>query len=237
MEKIQKQQLLMETIMELLFMFKNQMLEYLDITIQNSGLKRLDSGIRTLSLDSNLLVKNCIIKDCDVGIYLNCADFETYPETKNTIINNTIKDNNVGIFTTWVQKNTIEGNKIYNNNLHGIEMEASKYSIIKDNDIYNNKEVGVYLHGSCDETEISKNLIKNNFQGLIIKETKNCKIKENNFIDNTKQASFIRSRGNKWIKNYWSEWNKILPYPIRGTINLGNLSWINFDWRSSNKPI
>ena len=52
-------------------------------------------------------------------------------------------------------------------------------------------------------------------------------MKENNFIDNIiKQASFIRSHGNKWIKNYWSEWNKILPYPIRGTINLGNLSWI-----------
>jgi hypothetical protein len=77
-------------------------------TIQNSGSKRLDSGIRTLSLNSNLLVKNCIIKDCDVGIYLNCADFETFPETKNTIVNNTIKDNNVGIFTTWVQKNIIE---------------------------------------------------------------------------------------------------------------------------------
>lgn len=207
------------------------------VTIQNSGLKRLDSGIRTLSLDSNLLVKNCIIKNCDVGIYLNCADFETYPETKNTIIKNTIKDNNVGIFTTWVQKNNIQGNKIYNNNLNGIEMEASKYSTIKDNEIYDNKEIGIYLHGSCDETEISKNLINNNTQGLILKETKNCRIKENNFIDNIQQASFIRSRGNKWIKNYWSEWCKILPYPIRGTINLGNLSWINFDWRASRKLI
>ena len=208
-----------------------------NITIKNSGLKRLDSGIRTLSLDSRLLIKNCIIKDCDVGIYLNCADFEIYPENINTIINNTIKENNIGIFTTWVQKNNIQGNKIYKNNLHGIEMEASKYSIIKNNDIYNNKEIGVYLHGGCDKTEITRNLIKENNLGLIIKETNKCKIKENNFIDNNKQASFIRSHGNKWIKNYWSEWNKILPYHIIGTINLGNIYWINFDWRSSNNPI
>jgi parallel beta-helix repeat protein len=206
-------------------------------TIQNSGSKRLDSGIRTLSLNSNLLVKNCIIKDCDVGIYLNCADFETYPENKNSIINNTIKDNNVGIFTTWVQKNIIEENKIYNNNLHGIEMEASKYSIIQNNKIYNNGEVGVYIHGGCDETEILKNRISNNSQGLIIKETNNCKIKYNNFIDNAKQAGFIRSCGNRWNRNYWSDWNKILPYPIRGSINLWNLSWINFDWRPSAQPV
>jgi parallel beta-helix repeat protein len=202
-------------------------------TIQNSGSKRLDSGIKTLSLDSNLLVKNCIIKDCDVGIYLNCADFETYTDTKNTIVNNTIKDNSIGIFTTWVQKNIIQGNKIYNNSLHGIEMEASKYSIIQKNEIYNNKEVGINIHGSCDETEILSNLIKNNSCGLIIKETKNCKIKENNFVDNTQQASFIRSRGNKWNGNFWSEWDKLLPYLIRGSINLGNISWINFDWRPS----
>ena len=206
-------------------------------TIQNSGSKRLDSGIRTLSLNSNLIVKNCIIKDCDVGIYLNCADFQTYPENKNSIINNTIKNNSVGIFTTWVQKNIIEENKIYNNDLHGIEMEASKYSIIKNNKIYNNGEVGAYIHGGCDETEILKNRISNNSKGLIIKETKNCKIKNNNFIDNTKQAGFIRSRGNIWDKNYWSDWNKTRPYPIRGSINLWNLSWINFDWRPSNQPV
>ena len=116
-------------------------------------------------------------------------------------------------------------------------MEASKYSIIQNNKIYNNGEVGVYIHGGSDETEILKNRISNNSQGLIIKETKNCKIKYNNFIDNTKQAGFVRSRGNIWDKNYWSDWNKTRPYPIRGSINLWNLSWINFDWRPSNQPV
>ncbi len=200
-------------------------------TIQNSGSKRLDSGIRTLTLQSDLLVKNCIIKDCDVGVYLNCVDFDIYTQTKNTIINNTIKNNNIGIFTTWVQNNIITDNKIYNNKLHGIEMEASKYSIIKDNEIYNNKEIGIYLHGHCDETEIFSNLIKNNSNGVIIKETNNCIIQKNNFVDNTEQASFIRSRANKWNSNFWSDAKGILPYLIKGTINFKNLPWINFDWR------
>ena len=110
-------------------------------------------------------------------------------------------------------------------------MEASKYSLIKDNEIYNNKEIGVYLHGRCDETEIFSNLIKNNSNGIIIKETNNCIIQKNNFVDNTKQASFIRSRGNKWNSNSWSDAKEILPYLIKGTINFKNLPWINFDWR------
>lgn len=207
------------------------------LTIQNSGSKRLDSGIRTLTLDSNLTVKNCIIQNNDVGIYLNCADFETYTSTKNMIYNNTIENNNVGIFTTWVHNNEIIDNTISNNMIHGIEMEASKFSTLKNNEIYDNKETGIYLHGNCAESRIQENLIKNNTQGLIIKETSNCEIKSNNFIDNTEQAGFIRSRGNTWRSNFWSDWERILPRPIRGTINFANLPWLNFDWLPAAQPI
>jgi len=207
------------------------------ITIQNSGSKRLDSGIRTLSLDSDLLVENCIIKNNDVGIYLNCADFDTYTSTKNMIYDNTIENNNIGIFTTWVHNNEIIGNTISNNMIHGIEMEASRNSIIKNNSICDNLGEGIFLHGKSDESIICHNTIRNNSHGILIKETYNCRIRKNNFIDNSQNALFLRSRSNVWLKNYWSDWTRIIPRPIRGTINLFDIPWINFDWLPSTQPI
>jgi len=207
------------------------------LTVQNSGKKRLNSGIRTLSLDSNLTVKDCIIKNNDVGIYLNCIDGDTYKKSGNTITNNTIVNNKVGIFTMWANNNEIKGNTICNNTLHGIEMESSRTSIIKNNTICNNKAKGIYLHGACDFNQILENNIIDNSYGLLIKETKRCKIKDNNFINNTEQAGFLKSRCNLWMHNYWSDWNKILPRPIKGTINLGNLPWFNFDLQPSAKII
>ncbi len=203
------------------------------LTIQNSGKKRLDSGIRTLTLDSNLTVKDCIIKNSDVGIYLNCIDTFSYKKSGNKIFNNTITNNDIGIFTTWANNNKIKGNIISNNKLHGIEMEASKTSVIKNNTISDNKEKGIFLHGACDYNKILENNLENNSYGLLISETKRCKIEYNNFIDNDKQAGFLSSRFNIWLNNYWSDWNKILPRPIKGTINIGNIPWINFDLHPS----
>ncbi len=200
------------------------------LTIQNSGSERLDSGIRTLSLDSNLTVKNCILKDNEVGLYLNCADYFTYLSTKNMIYNNTITNNNIGIFTTWVHNNEIIGNTISNNTLHGIEMEAGRNSIIKDNLICDNLGKGLFLHGKSDESTITHNTIKNNSHGIVLEETYNCKIKENNLINNAENAFFIESRSNLWLRNYWSDWNRILPRPIKGSINFATLPWLNFDW-------
>jgi parallel beta-helix repeat protein len=207
------------------------------LTIQNSGTKRLDSGIRTLSLDSNMTVKNCIIRDCDVGIYLNCIDTFSFKKSGNIIKDNQIIYNNIGIFTTWSDNHNIIENTICYNNLHGIEMEASKTSVIKDNIVCNNNEKGIYLHGACDENQIIGNTIDRNSYGLLIKETKKCLIKNNNFVHNTEQAGFLRSRANRWTNNYWSDWDKILPRPIRGSINIGNLPWFNFDLHPSTQMI
>ena len=206
------------------------------LTIKNSGKKRLDSGIRTLSLDSNLTIKDCIIKDNDVGIYLNCMDFDTYPKSYNIIKNNTIKENNVGIFSMWVHNNEIVNNNISNNYLHGIEMESTKYSNIKNNLITNNKKHGIYLHGSSDENNIVLNNFNKNDIGIKLKEVKKTKINNNNFIENDIHATFDQSIFNNWNKNYWEGWQKILPYPIKGTITNYGILFYNFDWFPVKNP-
>lgn len=198
-------------------------------TIKNSGEKRLKAGIKSLILNPNLEIKDCILKENNAGIYLDCSNSEKFPETGNLIAGNTIENNSVGIHVDWAYNNKIINNVISNNSLYGIEMESGKFSKIENNSILNTKEKGIYLHGSCDNSQILKNTIQNNSYGLLIKETRKCKIKNNYFIDNDIQAGFLRSRSNLWFSNYWSDWERILPRPIKGTINLGNIPWINFD--------
>lgn len=202
-------------------------------TIQNSGNKRLEAGIEIRSLDSNTTIENCILKENNVGIYLNCMDIETYTDSKSIIFNNIIIDNDIGIFATWTNNNQIINNTISDNKIHGIEMEASRNNIIQNNLISDHPEKGIYLHGASDLNQVISNTIKGNTHGIVIKESKQCKINKNNFVDNTFQASFLKTFYNNWRQNYWSDWNKRLPKTIKGTIRLGNLPWFNFDFLPS----
>jgi len=200
-------------------------------TIKNSGPSMKYAGIRTVNLEPNLVVEDCIIKDNYYGIYLNCADYWSYPETGNLITNNIIENNVEGIRAFWVHNNEIIDNVISNNSENGIFMESGKFSKIENNSISDNQEKGIYLHGGSSETKILDNKIINNSYGLLLEETNDCKIKNNFFIENGVQAGFYRSRGNRWFGNYWSDWQRILPRPIKGTLNLFRIPWYNFDWR------
>ena len=86
-------------------------------TIQNSGTNLLNSGIRTLSLYSNATIKNCILQNNDVGIYLNYAFEKSY----NTVENNIIRNNRIGIYATWSYNNEILNNEIYQNTETGVK--------------------------------------------------------------------------------------------------------------------
>ncbi len=205
--------------------------------ILNSGEKRLDAGIKTLSLNSNLTVENCIVKNCDVGIYLNCMDFDSYPTSFNKIVNNTIIENNIGIFSLWVHNNIIKENTISNNRLFGIEFEANKFSNIEDNIFENNNDTAIYLHGSSNENKITKNKFRNNSVGINLKETKKTSINNNYFIDNEIHATFDQSIQNNWNNNYWSSSKGFLPYPIKGKVTNLGITWYNFDWTPLRKMI
>ena len=202
-------------------------------TIQNSGTNRLNSGIRTLSLNSNATIKNCILQDCDVGLYLNYA----HAKSGNIIHDNIIRNNRVGVFATWANNNNFSNNKIYGNSEHGIELEAVRTSSFTSNEIFDNSGCGLYLHGASNENIIDSNNFTTNSQGIKIKESKNNIIKSNNFINNNIQASFEKSIRNKWKRNYWSDWERILPRKIKGTIGFWDITWVNFDWRPYTQPV
>jgi len=203
-----------------------------EFTVQNSGTSLFDAGIKTLSLDSYVTIKNNIIQNSDIGIFLNYA----YEESSNVVKDNLIRNNRQGIYVHWANNNNIENNVIQNNNGEGIEMVRCRDGFIVNNLIIDNDGVGIYLRGSSDKNNIQKNEIRNNSIGVKIENSHKNFVNKNNLIDNDQQACFNNSHLNRWRRNYWNDWERIIPRKIKGTIGPRKFPWRNFDWFPVKKP-
>jgi len=204
-----------------------------DFTIQNSSKKLYSAGIairsKYLMKDANATIINNIIQDNNMGIYLTTG-------CSNIIKDNTIQNNNQGIYLLASINNHIEGNIIQNNKDNGIESEWGQSTII-GNVICENKNCGIYLRGASNNNLIKdNNSFKNNNIGIKLDNSNKNMIKNNNFIDNQEQAIFINSFLNRWRHNYWSDWAKLIPRIIKGSITNKNIPWINIDWLPSKQP-
>lgn len=196
-------------------------------TIQNSGPDLFDSGISTLSLNSEITIQNNIIQNCDIGILLNYA----YEDSFNIVKDNIIKNNREGMYLLWSNNYLIENNTIFKNSEDGINFEASMYGTCKDNIIFENSGIGLHFRASSRESIIKNNLIEDNNIGIKLDHSNKNKINDNIFIDNIVQATFKESYLTNWNRNTWDDWNKIFPRPIKGTITNFDINWINFDFR------
>jgi parallel beta-helix repeat protein len=184
------------------------------------------NGIQVENAELNTISENTIDTN-SIGVYLDESSNNTI--TDNTISNclgdgvyltgrsdyltisfNTITDNlNNGIYASWSEHCTIQGNTIANNgevNESGIYLTASSYCEIIENTIDGNNEYGIQLVLWCNEN----------------------KIRQNNFMNNKINAIFFTSALNRWSFNYWNR-PRIFPKPIFGI--MGIMPWINFDWR------
>jgi parallel beta-helix repeat protein len=202
-------------------------------TVQNSGKSEFDAGIKTLTLDSNINIKNNIVKNNQIGIFLNYA----YESSKATVEDNIIIENQQGIYSHWSNNNLIKNNDISDNEGHGIELVRSFYGRIIGNLIVNNGKYGLYLRGASHECLTKYNLIEGNKGGIILENTNKNIIQNNNIIDNDYQAYFENSFFNKWRRNHWSDWPRILPRRISGVINFRQIPWRNFDWIPSRNEL
>jgi len=204
-----------------------------DLTVRNSGKQPFNAGIKTLTLRSNATIKENIIYDCDIGLFLNYA----YTDTWNFVEGNTIYENREGIYTHWTFSSEISKNIIKMNSEDGIEMHCSHQCKIKDNEICDNGEFGIYIRGASYNNEIkSHNNICNNTIGLQLEESRLNKISENNFINNSIHAFIYKSFINSWKKNYWEGHPRFLPKIIKGKFGGNEFPYFNIDWRPSKNP-
>jgi parallel beta-helix repeat protein len=132
----------------------------------------------------------------------------------NTISDNRLWDDDVGIALADSDNNSINDNRVWDNMGAGIVIgrhtflgPGSDNNIIVNNTVFSNN-YGVSLSGSINNT-FANNSIVNNFRGMRSRDAGGNWIYHNNIIDNTEQASDDGST-NQWDDgypsggNYWS---------------------------------
>jgi parallel beta-helix repeat protein len=152
------------------------------------------------------------------------------------IINNTLTENQLGIYIIASHTNCRIEQNIITQNQDGIFGTVDE-SEIAYNQVVNNSFNGIVLYGN--NNSVHNNLIRgHSMDGVDIKGSKSCKVVRNNFYDNDKDAYFINSPNTKWRGNYWGE-PRILPKAIIGE---WRKDWyhvrimVRFDWPPALKP-
>ena len=150
--------------------------------------------------------------------------------------NNLIQNNGRGIRLVGIfsKKNSIVSNTI-TDNWNGLVLSGSRSNSISLNTIKNNTN-GIRLESHANRNDIFSNIIKNNTNGIDLSNSSLNKITKNNFLENDQHAYFNTAFRTKWRRNYWSDWERILPKIIKGTIHSRRIPWRNFDCFPSKVP-
>jgi len=192
-------------------------------------IKNNSRGITTWS-DNNTISGNTIADNWH-GIHLDYGSYE------NMITENIIMYNAEGI-TIWQESS---GNKILNNSIENNDRGISlSYNCLKNNIERNSisrNEYGIDISSSSDETTVQKNDFLYNSIGIRVGSFSNT-ITKNNFVDNSRDATFIypgnlKPSLNDWNGNYWGS-PHLLPKPIWGW--RFPFPWVNFDFHPLSQP-
>jgi parallel beta-helix repeat protein len=199
-----------------------------NIEISNFNLQGKTTGILAL-LTENLTIKNNIIQNFAFYAMIVVGTFGSI------IQHNKINKNIIGLFTVMNTNNYIHNNT-FNNNKIGINLNSDQINRITHNEI-NQNQIGILIYGFSFLNTIEYNNITNNKRvGLTLRRKSNGnQIKNNNFIKNTRAATFKGCVKNKWENNYWQR-PRVLPKPIFGKMGLLRIPWINFDWNPTKTP-
>ncbi|MBN1215623.1 MAG: right-handed parallel beta-helix repeat-containing protein [Candidatus Lokiarchaeota archaeon] len=142
-----------------------------------------DSAILIRDIDRPLIIRNCLIKGYNYGIYLqSTANIELF--------NNTIVDNYRGLFLSYADDTIIKGNNISYNNNRGIYLSNSDSIILTNNTFSYNKECGIMGYES-DDCSIINNTILYCEYGIDIRYSSNEIIKDNKILHNSIYAILI----------------------------------------------
>jgi parallel beta-helix repeat protein len=228
-----------------------------DNTINRNNISLNKNGIIVRQTSTqNIFRGNIIERNQQTGIIL-LTETGDNTMSKNMILGNTVGINNSGY------QNTVINNNISLNAVGVIVGYSSIHNILKENIIGENHETGIIILTDAAFTTITENVIQknrlgitilgdyntidhnrilDNFYGINISYGSYNIISCNNLLANKQHASFqilFKNRFNRWNNNYWNQ-SRILPQPILGRMSWRNpiisIPWLTFDWHPARKP-
>ncbi len=155
------------------------------------------SGAKNISIlvnaDNCKIIDN-IIKNNEIGVYVNNSN-------SATIAYNTITGTEQGISFYSSSSNVIDKNDIYSNSKNGIYMNAScNQNNISRNSIYSNSQNGIFLQNHCNQNNISRNSIYSNSRiGIRIENSSSNVIYSNNQINSNSYYGVLMSGSNNIV--------------------------------------
>ena len=187
-----------------------------------------------------------------------------YYSTNNSIYDTIISGGSYGISFAYSTGNSIRDCYIYSSRYACISFSQSSGNLIYNCLIINDAEcitlysystrnsfkycrissrysIGVYLEDFSNRNKFYRCNISDSLYGVILALSHDNKFFENNFIGNLEDVYFYNSFFNTWLRNYWSNWNSLIPKPLKGCIYIDfdvnlHLPMINFDLIPAKKP-
>lgn len=119
----------------------------------------------SVSEDSGVTIKNCIIREYGVGITLNSCSESTV--IRNTVVDNSGSGISLGVSAGPCQYNTVKRNTTVDNNYGGINIGDCQYITLTGNTSYWNRS-GIVFNFVSDSTVEGNNANANNEAGIEI---------------------------------------------------------------------
>ncbi|MBD3185984.1 hypothetical protein GF325_04065 [Candidatus Bathyarchaeota archaeon] len=151
------------------------------ILVNNTVNNNSGSGFNLRNVD------NCTIRDSRAfGHVSSVGILITENSNNNSVINNTIYDNQRGIAIHQGSDSNVvsHGNRIYNNSQSGIVVDESRNNLVLNNTILENFW-GIRLQDDSVNTTVFQNEVINNHIGIEIRECNETMILENNITGNS----------------------------------------------------
>jgi len=126
---------------------------------------------------SNVTVKNTTIKSFNYGVLL-------YVSSRNSIVENNITHNTLGIYLQWYSSNnSIVGNNITENEGWGIYLWYSSSNNIVGNNIADSDN-GIELSSSSSNSIVGNNITESNYTGIRLTRSSNNVLRDNSMASN-----------------------------------------------------
>jgi parallel beta-helix repeat protein len=190
-------------------------------SLQNLRISNLSRGIQ-IGFSTNNIIRGNELTDTDLMLGKSSS---------STISENNFSDADSSVYLVSSTDNLITENTVENNDI-GILLEYSSGNTITRNNILDNRNSGVLIVYSLGNMIKNNNFIKNDIHARF----------DNSIIDlfiNSLNSYSLGSFRNKWSYNYWDDWLRNCPRPIKGTFDylyMAQVSMYKFDWHPAKEP-